>query len=467
MSKVNSGTILLAFLAVLFGLGGTYLLRKSMNRTPAPRVEQVVRGATRPNSKITVPMTSRVLEAGHRVSLDDIALVRLTREDMKKYGIKAAFMTNPDQIIGKTLKQPLERGETFDTKYFYPLGIGMGISQRIKPGQRAITVLLTPTNALMGFAGAGQKVDVMFHYGEQNEMGTDAVSNSGPETTRFNSNRSTHPTYANGRNGANGARSGNSRANSLDRKYRSATVTIVQNAEILALGDKAIPTNNSLGVPGDQRIPVTLLLSPGDAQKVKVADGHGELSLTLRAADDRSYVELADASKLENILKIEDSVRSIQVFRGQNQMDLHFDSADSISPRIVDSPKAYDPSKVEFYDPNNNMPWSGNDIPSKPAGSRGQQNFEIPYDNQDAYENQETVPSEEDFGSDGGWGQILKAKRKPQPLFDNQSAAESSAPPVPFGSQVGSGSKSGPLKSSQDEILETLEMFGSPLGGRE
>ncbi|MFK7768963.1 MAG: Flp pilus assembly protein CpaB [Mariniblastus sp.] len=440
MSKVNSGTILLAFIAVLFGLGGTYLLRKSMQKTPAV-VADVVQAKIRPPQKLTVPMTSRSLEAGHRVALDDIALVRLSREDMKKYGIKSAFMTNPDQIIGKTLKEALKRGDTFDTKYFFPSGVGMGIAQRIKPGQRAITVSLTPTNALMGFAGAGQMVDVLFHYGED----SGDLSSGQAQGVRFDPTANSYQDPTTGMSGSGRGRS--DRRSQREQEYQSATVTIVQNAEILALGDKAIPTGNLLGVPGDQRIPVTLLLSPGDAQKVKVADGHGELSLTLRSPTDREHVQLADTAKLDSILKMEDRVMAMQVFRGRGYSEMQFDSTRSLSPRIVDSPAAYDPSKADSYDPESSSPWvSKNGIPSKPVSSRL-------------------------VRPDGS-----QPRTKPQPLFESEYKPEGALEPViergiPTIDQPRINLKgdtiSGPLSSANDEINQTLEMFGSVLGGNE
>jgi len=64
----------------------------------------------------------------------------LTREEMKEHGIKRVFMSNPDQIIGKTVAVDLKRGSTFDTKDFYAPGTGPGIADKLQPGQRAVTI---------------------------------------------------------------------------------------------------------------------------------------------------------------------------------------------------------------------------------------------------------------------------------------------------------------------------------------
>ena len=100
MSRIDSGTILVAFFAILFGLIGAFLLRKSLRSKnvaqPAPKVRS---GPT----KVTVPLASRDLKSGTQITLDDVALFRLTRQEMKDHGIKRVFMANPDQIIGKTM----------------------------------------------------------------------------------------------------------------------------------------------------------------------------------------------------------------------------------------------------------------------------------------------------------------------------------------------------------------------------
>ena len=107
MGKTSSGTILLAFIAILCGLLGTYAFRKAMRPRPV---------ATAPEEPemIVVPMASTDLPAGREVSLGDIAIVRMTREQMKKRDVRSPFMSNTSQIIGRTLKQDLKRGATFD-----------------------------------------------------------------------------------------------------------------------------------------------------------------------------------------------------------------------------------------------------------------------------------------------------------------------------------------------------------------
>ncbi len=350
MSKINSGTILIAFLAVLSGLAGVYLLRQSMKQPPIAVVQQEEPSAPALPSRQTVPMTSRSLPAGHKISLDDVAIVKLTRDQIKDYGLRSAFMTNPKQIIGKTISKPLERGKTFDTANFYPEGTGPGIANRIKPGRRGVTVLLTPTNALMGFAGSGQSVDVLFHYGQ----------NDSDEANRFD------PTQRNPTSNQDPNDLRQRSRDRIERRYRNATVTLVENAEILALGDKTVPTEDANGLPEVSRVPVTLLVTPEDAKLIRVADGHGELSLTLRGPAEQVVTKLAKATqktnlkatRLDSIIPLEPRVRAMQIYRGQKSTVMQFDQEDSLSHRVVDSPNANRVEQNTTYDSRLPTPWA-------------------------------------------------------------------------------------------------------------
>lgn len=291
MSKINSGTILLGFLAILFGLIGTWAF-KEYSKKPAVPSQSI----SAPE-KIVVPMASRTLEPGHQIKIDDIALVRLSREELRDYGFDKGFMSNAAQIVGKTVKTEILRGKTFDTRDFFPEGTGPGIADRLKPGQRAITVSLTPTNALIGFAGAGQTVDVLFHYGEQRKVASED----------------------NEAQAANGG--GHTEAKQF---YQSATVTLVQSAEILALGNRAVPTGDANGISAQDRVLVTLAVSPTDAEAIRVADGNGELSLSLRNSTDQTAVELGKPKTLSEIIQIDPGVHQMEVYRGSKLTTVEF-----------------------------------------------------------------------------------------------------------------------------------------------
>ena len=224
MERISSGTILLLFLAILFGLFGVFSVRRALR--PQPREARVAR-------QTTVPLAGRDLEAGREVTMGDVALVRMTREQMKKRGIDSMFMGDPQQIIGRTLKTAVKRSSTFDTEDFYPDGRGPGIARKLEPGERAMTVMIHDENAIMGFAGAGQLVDVLFRVG-------------GGVGGADRSDRTWHPSHRqwNGRMGYHGDYAANFANQSGGYGGTAKAITLMQGVRILALGDNVIQSDD-------------------------------------------------------------------------------------------------------------------------------------------------------------------------------------------------------------------------------
>ena len=319
--KINSGTILIGFFAVLCGLVGVHLYREANRRKPVV-VQKTEPAPARAPAKTIVPMVSRNLVPGQKITMDDVALVRMSAEERKATGLKKAYMTNPDQIIGKTVKVPLRRGDTFDTRDFYPLGTGPGIAHRLKPGFRAMTISLSPANALIGFAGPGQKVDVLFHYGQN----TNAQNiRRAPTGTVPNRN------YSHNRNAYTANNS----------KLVAATATLAQGVEILALNHGTTEETTPNGVGGDI-VMVTLAVKPRDAEKLRVARGHGELSLTLRSPTDRSMAIMPMPSTVDDLIRVQPpSVSQMEIFRGTSVSRMNFvnHSGGVIKPQQVSLPQ--------------------------------------------------------------------------------------------------------------------------------
>lgn len=290
MERVSSGTILLAFIAILCGLLGVYSLRQVLRA----KDDQAA-----PPAQTVVPMASRNLEPGHHVTLGDVALVRMTREQMKSRGVADVFMSDPKQIIGRTLKDNVQRGVTFDTENFYPDGAGPGIAESLGPGQRAVTISIYGENALIGFAGAGQTVDVLFKVGTLDEY------------NRSNWQR---------RRGY--------------RTHYAKAVTLIQGVKVLALENSTLRTGDQKPVEKDEAIAVTLAVSPEQAEVLRVVEGHGEISLALRHPDDQTTFETIDARTLEDVLGVRTTgPREMEVYRGRRVERLIFDENGELSER--------------------------------------------------------------------------------------------------------------------------------------
>ncbi len=254
MTKLSSGTLILAVFAVLFGLVGAYgakqylLGREEQPPQPAPRAKQ-----------ITIPMTSADLPAERTVAFGDIMIVQMTPAQLKERGLPPGFMTDASQVIGRTLSQPLPKGSVFLTNQFYPEGTGPSIAKRLQPGYRAVTVPLENTHSELALISPGAVVDVVFR-----TFADDAVSL--PETT----------------------------------------VTLLEHVDVLAIGPETFPGGK---MPADrmarrQSASVTLAVTPDQASALKVVEGRGSLSLVLRGPEDSQVVGRSRPQTLASLLDL-------------------------------------------------------------------------------------------------------------------------------------------------------------------
>jgi pilus assembly protein CpaB len=251
MSRLSPGTVIVAIFAVLFGLVGAYAVRKSMQtpekETPEPRTS-------------IVPVASIDLEPGRRLTLGDVALLRLTDEQIIEKGYPEGYMTNPQQIIGRTLRDPSKQGEVFLTQQFYPEGLGPSIAERLKPGFRAVTVPIAAIGAVSGMATPGSFVDVIFR-----------------------------------------------NAPSPGENLPATTITLLESVEVLAIGRDAVPGS----VPPSSVQQVTLAVTPEQAAALNVVENRGQLALSLRSPRDQEYISNPIPQTLHKLLGIQEPTPTI------------------------------------------------------------------------------------------------------------------------------------------------------------
>ncbi len=312
MQKTNSATVLLMFVAVLFGLLGVYAFRQM------GKPETTQRAAAPPQT--TIPMASRDLPIGRVVALSDVALVKMTKEQIKLQGITGMFMSDPQQIIGSTVMTEIKRGETFHTRQFYAEGFRPNVTDRLQPGQRAVTILLDSEDALHGYANAGQRVDIIFRIDRETD---------GPGG-RDRSSRSTSNYYTSS-NGATGWE---------NPQYASSTVTLIQGVEILALENNTVQ-ENAQELPLNQTVRVTIAVTPEQAETLRTVEGQGAFSLSLRNPADNEIVEPISAKSLAELLgtrpepaSTERRLEQLEVYRGSSVRRLTFDGSHPLAVRI-------------------------------------------------------------------------------------------------------------------------------------
>lgn len=314
----------------MVGLGGTYAMRVLTRK-----VEEVAKPPEKAKPVLTtVPLASRDVLPGTELTLDDVALFKMTSEEIKKRFPSVSFMTNPSQIIGKIALNEIRQGRPFNTQDFFPVKKRPGVVKRLQPGLRALTLVLKKTDALLGFAGPGQRVDVLFNYGTDSTLGSNKNGSNGMFFNHFLYNPPRVRDYYGNTIGPGGAGGGALGEAGL----QGATTTLAQNVEILALGRQSAPTDAATALPDEEQVEVTLAVSPKQAELLRVADQHGELSLTLRGTSDHEQLALVDPVTLDQIIDVKKHVHEMEVYRGTQVSRLQFNGSTVVEQRSFAQP---------------------------------------------------------------------------------------------------------------------------------
>jgi pilus assembly protein CpaB len=264
-----------AIFAILVGLAGAYAVRQYLKEAPV-----VAQAAAEPEF-VTVPIASSDLMDGRQLTINDVTLLRMTREELQQSQYaNQAFMQNTSQSAGRILRGGIKKGEAFFTNHLYPEGMGPGVAERLKPGQRAVTVAIENVGAVEGYARPGTLVDVLFRSTESETL---------PEVT----------------------------------------ITLLEAVEILAVGRVTLPGHD---VAGDvEKTTVTVGVTPQQAKALKVVEGRGEMTLALRASDDVGQVisvgnRTQQQMTLTQLLGLpERSAKKMEIYRGADKQIVEFE----------------------------------------------------------------------------------------------------------------------------------------------
>ena len=243
---MNPGTVLAGIFAVLFAFAAAYVVRSFLVREPPPQAAATPPAA---DTTIQVPTASSELLAGRTITLGDLALrsmeIAEARKKIEAKELPSDFMTNPEQIVGRILREPVKVGDAFSAALFYPEGTGPTVADKLKPGFRAVTIMVTDTGLVSGFASPTTLVDVLFRSEELENF---------PETTS----------------------------------------TLIEAVEVLAVGRSSYPNSQTVEQNDQGRGPglvhATLAVTPEQAGILRVLEGRGEMSLALRSPDERSVL---------------------------------------------------------------------------------------------------------------------------------------------------------------------------------
>ena len=183
--------------------------------------------APKPTRSYVVP--TRPLNADEVLKADSLTLAEWPSD----VEVAGAF-TKTSDVIGRTVLYPTQKGQPLTDKVVSAPGAGTGLAGRIPAGMRAIALRTDEVMGVAGFLEPGSRLDVLATYRAQDT----------PEPI---------------------------------------TVTVLQNAEVLAAGQKTQPDPD--GKPSTVTV-VTLLLSPEDAEKAVMASTQGTIHFVMRSGSD-------------------------------------------------------------------------------------------------------------------------------------------------------------------------------------
>jgi pilus assembly protein CpaB len=249
MRSISPGTLILGIFAVLFGLAGAYAVKKHL-QAGAP---EVVEPTTTTRS---VPLAVTDLPAGRTLPVGDVTVAHVTEAQLERMPLPDSYMGKAAEIVGRTLREAVKKGQAFDPVVFYPVGIGPSVADRLEPGQRAVTIPFDGSTADAGLITPGAIVDVLFRSFADDQQ-----------------------------------------------QLPEATVTLLENVNVLAVGRETF--EGAVG-GGAKAKTVTLAVAPEQAHALKVVEGRGSLTLVLRGGDDDASADAPAPTTLSELLGIQE-----------------------------------------------------------------------------------------------------------------------------------------------------------------
>lgn len=249
MNRLSPAVMLLGFFGLLSCLAVAYGLKKSYEQKPKSIV------TPKPQ---TVLLSANDLPQGRPLRNSDFYSLNMSPQAIAKKKWPALMMADGRQLVGRILKHQLPKDSPFSPELFYPEGTEPDITEKLRPGHRAMPVEV-PIVGIPSTMTPGNWVEVLFRSKATKD-------DSMPEVTK----------------------------------------TLVETAQVLAIGDNAAPgVIKPLNTKLDSLV-VILAVSADQAKMLKVVEGHGAFSLVLCAAPVEPVPTLASKPELTRNLTLAD-----------------------------------------------------------------------------------------------------------------------------------------------------------------
>lgn len=189
--------------------------------------------ATAAPATVQVAVAARALPVGAKLTADDVKLVAWPAASPM-----AGAIGSVEAAVNRGLLSAVVENEPLTDAKVAAVGAGAGLPPRIAAGMRAISVKVDDVVGVAGFAVPGAHVDVVV---------------------------------------------------SVTQREQSVARVVVSNVEVLATGTRTGQARTDIAASADSV--VTLLVTPGDAERISLAASVGRITLTLRNPLDQTATD--------------------------------------------------------------------------------------------------------------------------------------------------------------------------------
>jgi len=242
MSRLSPATLLVAFVAILMAFAGAFTVRQFLDRNETVQEEQASQ------EPMAVPVAAIDLEPGREIRESDLATIRIPLDQYRSSPFaKKVYISNVADLMGRVLRSSIKSGQSLGPDDLFPEGTGPTVAAELPTGMRAVTIKVSGSGFVDGFAAPGTEVDVLFR--SSSEGGDDL-----PETT----------------------------------------ITALHGIQVLAVDSSpypmSVPGSNSSSRTPVEEVRVTFAVLPTEATMLKALEDRGEISLSLRPEVDAAGV---------------------------------------------------------------------------------------------------------------------------------------------------------------------------------
>jgi pilus assembly protein CpaB len=188
----------------------------------------------------SIVITASDIALGAKIEDKDIKVVQLPASDLPPRHFR-----QKSQVLGRGVVVPISRGEFVLPEKLAGENAGSGLPALIPTGMRAVSVRVNEVIGVAGFVVPGTRVDVLL---------------------------TGNPTASGG----------------------EQTTTVLENVAVIASGQRL---ERSLTGEAQTAPVITLLVSPGDAQRLALAQSQGKIQLALRNPLDTKQQDLASVQE--------------------------------------------------------------------------------------------------------------------------------------------------------------------------